>query len=301
MQSNSAKRYSVERVETYEFPLTKPSNYYIVDIDGSRILVDTGAHEVLKTGDDVVGVLLTHWHWDHSRGLVGLRDKIVCASRETISMLSSIRNIERSVLRPLRAMGISIREDSDPISGFFRSILAMYSKIIDGLKNNIVFEYSECPLRKLVEFEVFPCPGHTDDHNCIVIGDTIFVGDNATLGESPTTINYRDYMHTVHRILAGKWETLAPGHGNLLDRGETVEYFSTVIDRKNKRMARVVASLAKGITSFNDLLKYVYGLKPEPQAYVPARTLIGYLRLLEHYRLAEIQWESSPLQITFLG
>ncbi len=285
---------AVTRRESWRFPLTTPANYYIVSIYNIKFLIDSGAEPLKDVEADYV--LLTHWHWDHTAGITGLRNRVVCASQQTISTLSSIDNVMERVLTPLQAMGVNPYESSineSIMKEFFEKIKHIYSSIINAMNANEVYEFQECPLPSGLPIEFQPCPGHTLDHSCIRIGDYIFVGDNATIGESPTTIDYQAYLSTVLRILGGKWEYLGPGHGPLQDRANATIYFNNIIRRKNKRLILVAASLQEEL-SFNDLLYKVYRLSPTPQAYVPARTLIGYLRALEEAGVIEIDSSREP-------
>jgi len=285
---------TVTRRESWRFPLTTPANYYIVSVNNIRLLIDSGT-EPLK-GNEADYILLTHWHWDHTAGITGLRDKIICASHQTISTLSSIDNVMERVLTPLRAMGINPHKSNvneSIMKEFFEEIRHIYLNIINAMNTNEVYEFQECPLPSSLPIEFQPCPGHTLDHYCIRLGDYIFVGDNATIGESPTTIDYQAYLSTVLQILGGKWEYLGPGHGSLQDRSNATNYFNSIIKRKNKRLILVAASL-QGELSFNELLYKVYRLPPTPQAYVPARTLIGYLRALEEAGIVEIDSSREP-------
>ena len=58
----------------------------LVDVDGHRMLVDTGAHPdtVVRNAhdlhvdlSDVKEVILTHYHWDHVGGLLTLRRELM--------------------------------------------------------------------------------------------------------------------------------------------------------------------------------------------------------------------------------
>ena len=284
----------VNRRESWRFPLTTPANYYNIFINNIKLLIDSGTEPLKNIEANLV--LLTHWHWDHTAGIVGLKNKVICASEQTINILSSIDNVMDRVLTPLRAMGIDpygTNMNSSIMKEFFNKIKYIYINIINAMNRNEVYDFQKCPLPNNLPIEFQACPGHTLDHYCIRIGDYIFVGDNATIGESPTTIDYQAYLSTVLRILGGRWQYLGPGHGPLQDRSNATIYFNNIIMRKNKRLLLVAANLQEEL-SFNDLLYRVYRLSPTPQAYVPARTLIGYLRALEEAELAEIDRSKEP-------
>lgn len=288
----------VERRETFRFPLTTPSNFYIVDAGGERFLVDSGGERLdpSRVGE-VSAVILTHWHWDHSLGITGLDSPIICARKETDRVLSSLETVLDHVYTPLRAMGIEPTGSHGVLAQFFNMVKGMYGEIVESYNSAKRYPIDSCPID--ASLEAFPCPGHTDDHQCIIVGDYLFAGDNAVLGESPTTINYRDYMFTVYEIMGREWKRLAPGHGSIIGRREALEYFKGVIERKNKRMARTLAIIPMGVEDFNDLLRRVYGVDPSPQSYVQARTLIGYLRLLEDYGMVVVDREARPWRVEY--
>ena len=67
----------------------------VVEADGHKILVDTGAHSqtVLENAralhidlSDVESVVLTHYHWDHVRGLMTLRRELMKKNPKALSV-----------------------------------------------------------------------------------------------------------------------------------------------------------------------------------------------------------------------
>ena len=74
----------------------------LVEGDGHRVLVDTGAHPdtVLRNAQelhvdlsDVKEVVLTHHHWDHVRGLMTLRREVMKKSPAALSVVHVARGI----------------------------------------------------------------------------------------------------------------------------------------------------------------------------------------------------------------
>ena len=68
----------------------------LVDVDGHRILVDTGAHPdtVIRNAhdlhidlSDVQEVILTHYHWDHVSGLLMLRRELMKHNPKALSIV----------------------------------------------------------------------------------------------------------------------------------------------------------------------------------------------------------------------
>jgi len=289
----------VERVETWEFPLTTPSNFYVVSAGGAVYLVDTGARRLPdKLARMVDGVILTHWHWDHTYGVSGLRSKMVCASPTTLKKLE-YNNVRRSVYRVVEAMGLTERDDADV--SFLETMISRYKSIITGLAENDVYTLDECRLTG-IEAQILECPGHSDDHVCPVIGGYLFAGDTLTPGESPTTIDFNAYTDTLVRIFGvGGWKVLAPGHGPLVGRDDALNYAIGVLQRKRKKMYKLLARLSGEWVGFNELLRMLYGLEPSLSAYVAARTLIGYLRAAEEAGVVEVDRSVRPWRVRALA
>ena len=68
----------------------------LVDVDGHRMLVDTGAHPdtVIRNAhdlhidlSDVQEVILTHYHWDHVGGLLALRRELMKDNPKALSIV----------------------------------------------------------------------------------------------------------------------------------------------------------------------------------------------------------------------
>jgi len=102
----------------------------LVDVDGHRMLVDTGAHPgtvISNASDlhvdlsDVQEVILTHYHWDHLSGLLTLRHELM---KENPKALSIVRVSDRIFdSRPSetgeRNQMIAIRKEYEATGGRF--------------------------------------------------------------------------------------------------------------------------------------------------------------------------------------
>ncbi len=102
----------------------------LVEADGHRILVDTGAHPetVLQNArdlnidlSDVKEVILTHYHWDHVRGLMTLRREMMKKNPEAFSVVHVSRGIFYSRPSPKGESNdmIAIRKDYEATGGKF--------------------------------------------------------------------------------------------------------------------------------------------------------------------------------------
>jgi len=286
----------VERVETWEFPLTAPSNYYVISIDGHTILVDAGAKPLPeRLIQKVDGVVITHWHWDHTYGISSIRSKTICASQGTLEKLD-VNNVRASVYRVVEAMGLTPKDD--PSLSFLEEMIARYNTIIGGLAENEVYTIDECPFIVEGFMEFIMCPGHSEDHVCPYAGGYLFAGDVLTPWESPTIINYNKYIESIIRLLGlDAWRYVAPGHGPMLERAEAINYINNIISRKNIKMYKLLALLGPEWVDFNMLLGRLYGLAPSLAAYVAGRTLIGYLAATEEAGVVEVDRARRPWKI----
>lgn len=102
----------------------------LVDVDGHRMLVDTGAHSdtVMRNARDlhidlsnVQDVVLTHYHWDHVGGLLTLRRALMNDNRNSLSIVHVSDGIFDS--RPSetgeRNQMIAIRKEYEATGGRF--------------------------------------------------------------------------------------------------------------------------------------------------------------------------------------
>jgi 7,8-dihydropterin-6-yl-methyl-4-(beta-D-ribofuranosyl)aminobenzene 5'-phosphate synthase len=102
----------------------------LVDVDGHRILVDTGAHPdtVIRNAhdlhidlSDVQEVILTHYHWDHVSGLLMLRRELMKHNPKALSIVHVSDGIFDS--RPSetgeRNQMIAIRKEYEATGGRF--------------------------------------------------------------------------------------------------------------------------------------------------------------------------------------
>ena len=102
----------------------------LVEADGRKILVDTGAHPetVLQNArdlnidlSDVKEVILTHNHWDHVRGLMTLRKEMMKKNPEALSVVHVARGIFYSRPSPKGETNdmIAIRKEYEARGGRF--------------------------------------------------------------------------------------------------------------------------------------------------------------------------------------
>jgi glyoxylase-like metal-dependent hydrolase (beta-lactamase superfamily II) len=133
-------------------------------------------------------------------------------------------------------------------------------------------------------------PGHAPDHVAFVIGNVALTGD-AVLGQgsvfiSPDPGALAGYLDGLARLRRRKLELLCPGHGPVVDdpAAKLDQYIAHRLDRER----RLVAALAAGKRSVQELLDDVWDDAPAPLRPAAAVTLAAHLdKLADEGRLPE--------------
>ncbi|MCE4607270.1 MAG: MBL fold metallo-hydrolase [Desulfurococcales archaeon] len=285
----------IEIVKTIDFPLTYPANHYLVKTDNGLLQIDAGAKLANNQSANPDYVLITHWHWDHTYGVVGRKDLNICISKDSFEKINPEKSLDR------------MREIVTSVEGphtwkFTREnaeiYVSKYIEIFQALReDHNVLWLEECPpiLEGLVSY--IKCPGHSDDHVCFIMGGNVFVGDNMAPGWNVTLNDPMQYIESMYRLLQVNWDVAYPGHGDPLHRRDAVNYIVSTIRSKIRRMCKTLASLEPR-SDLGNVIGKVYG--PEmngPLRYVAARSLLGYLKNLEEMNIIKIDKSRYPWQI----
>jgi len=150
-------------------------------------------------------------------------------------------------------------------------------------------------------FQAVPTPGHASDHFALVAGGACFTGD-AVLGEGSVFISpYPGAMSSYLLALEGllrreDLEVLCPGHGPpVLDaRAKLEEYINHRMDRED----RLIAALAEGRRSVEELLNAVWPEVPEALRPAATVTLAAHLDRLEETHMLPAGVERPRLERT---
>ncbi len=137
-------------------------------------------------------------------------------------------------------------------------------------------------------FEALYTPGHSPDHFALIVGEACFVGD-AVLGEgsvfiAPDPGALRGYLDGLARLRDRELEVLCPGHGPPIwaPRERLSEYIAHRLDRER----RLLAAIAEGRRSTDELLDSAWSDVPESLRPLAAVTLAAHLdKLSEEGRL----------------
>ncbi|MQF96328.1 MAG: MBL fold metallo-hydrolase [SAR202 cluster bacterium] len=109
-----------------------------------------------------------------------------------------------------------------------------------------------------VRLRAYFTPGHEEDHICyhMAASKVLFTGDTILGNSSSSVRSLKDYMSSL-RILAGlKPEMICPGHGQILNNGTA--RIETYIRHRTEREEQVLAALAEGVDSVEEIVSVVY-------------------------------------------
>jgi glyoxylase-like metal-dependent hydrolase (beta-lactamase superfamily II) len=128
-------------------------------------------------------------------------------------------------------------------------------------------------------------PGHSADHVCFHLEQdaAIFTGDTV-VGRGTSFIDPPDgdlaaYLATLDRLLALEPRVLYPGHGpTVLDAMGTLRDY---VAHRHEREAEVLASLAAGSKTADEIVRDVYAAYPEEVYPLAARSVTAHLLKLK--------------------
>ena len=145
--------------------------------------------------------------------------------------------------------------------------------------------------------QVVGTPGHATDHLAFVRGRVCFTGD-AVLAESsvfvaPDPGALRGYLAALRRLRAMDLELLCTGHGPPVT--DPAALLDRYLDHRADRERRLLAALAEGLRSTDELLDRVWDDAPASLRLAATATLAAHLgKLEEEGRLPDdverVQW-----------
>lgn len=236
-------------------PMTGPgTNSYIVGTGPCVILdpgVDDAAHlaalENAAPGD-IVAVLVTHAHPDHTGGARRLAERL---------------NV------PVRGCDIALERPYDPDY-----------RVDEALADGDTLRLGELTL------EAVHTPGHAADHLCFYVresklllaGDTVMA--DVTVVILPPDGSMSDYLASIERLQAMAIAAIAPGHGRRLD--DPAATFAHILSHRLEREAQVRAALADGATGAEAIAARLYpDLDPRLRGMAATQVEAHLIRLAE--------------------
>jgi glyoxylase-like metal-dependent hydrolase (beta-lactamase superfamily II) len=103
-------------------------------------------------------------------------------------------------------------------------------------------------------------PGHTADHLCFRLGETLFTGDHIMGGSTVIMEDASAYLESLYLVADLGVGRIEPGHGDAMDdAGATI---SGYIDHRLKRERQIVRAVRDGARTFEDIVDVVYETVP---------------------------------------
>ena len=136
------------------------------------------------------------------------------------------------------------------------------------------------------DLRAFLTPGHTRDSLCLwhertrslFCGD-LLAGGAGTVVVDPPDGDMRAYLASLERVALLEPRTLYPAHGS--PQGAAVRRIRGLIAHRREREGRVLAALAPGPRTLEELVPVVYADTPQELWGWAARSLLAHLELLE--------------------
>lgn len=127
-------------------------------------------------------------------------------------------------------------------------------------------------------------PGHSDDHLCFRLGNSLFTGDHIMGGSSVMVEDMGPYLASLERIHRTGLDRLYPGHGDEMDRPD--EVISWYLAHRLERERQIVDAIAGGAGSIGAVVETVYADVDPALHPLAARSVVAHLRKLQSEGLA---------------
>jgi glyoxylase-like metal-dependent hydrolase (beta-lactamase superfamily II) len=132
---------------------------------------------------------------------------------------------------------------------------------------------------------VLHTPGHSDDHLCFRLGDSLFTGDHIMGGSSVMVEDMGPYLASLDRIQHTGLDRLYPGHGDEMDQPD--EVISWYVAHRLERERQIVEAIAAGAGTIGAVVETVYAEVDTALHPLAARSVVAHLRKLESEHRAQ--------------
>jgi len=133
-------------------------------------------------------------------------------------------------------------------------------------------------------FEAVHTPGHTSNHTCFGLREerALFTGDHvmgwSTTVVSPPDGDMRAYCASLEKVIARRDRTLWPTHGNPVT--DPQPFLRAYLDHRLEREAQVLGALGDGVGEIPAIVARLYADVPEALHKAAARSVLAILRKL---------------------
>jgi glyoxylase-like metal-dependent hydrolase (beta-lactamase superfamily II) len=144
--------------------------------------------------------------------------------------------------------------------------------------------------------EAIPTPGHTSNHICFALKEEncLFSGDHI-MGWSTTVItppdgDMTDYLASLDRIRARKFDTLWPTHGPPIR--DVDAFIAAYIEHRQERVDQILNALAAGPARINQLVPRLYADVDSRLHPAAARSMLA--AMIHLVRRGQLQADGAP-------
>ena len=104
--------------------------------------------------------------------------------------------------------------------------------------------------------EVLHTPGHSNDHLCFRLGDTLFTGDHIMGGSTVVVEDMTNYLRSLRRVGDLRPARLLPGHGHEIEN--PAEVITGYLEHRMVREDQIIAAIRGGARTVGAVVESVY-------------------------------------------
>lgn len=218
-------------------------------------------------------ILLSHAHADHYSGLKPLRKK------HGLKIILTERMSQ--IIKSRAAYAKSFRVEKKPVPGLIPFVKRFFSGIKRFVETGIYIRYwgvtfvsdPDIVIKDKTtininneEWEIFPSPGHSDDHislynrgkGILFSGDNVLRSVNVWLG--PPRSDLDEYERTISEFMElENLQIILPAHGNVItDPYERLDQILRWRQKRTEDVKKIVLGMKSGIFTVDEILHSLY-------------------------------------------